>query len=164
MSTTESAMEDLSFTPKMFDHAKACYDAMLERSKDISGQKLWEGAATMLLVELGMPNSYYSNTIGFLKKAGCIELNRRGGGVGSPSLWLLNYPPTISMWIDINRKGGAGPEQEKVDKQVAEISKIVSEFRDIKIESVLIKQMVAKLIDETKELKSRIEVLENGEL
>ena len=34
----------------------------------------------------------------------------------------------------------------------------------MKIESVLIKQMVAKLIDETKELKSRIEVLENGEL
>jgi hypothetical protein len=57
-----------------------------------SGYMIWTGHTTQLFARLGMATPYYTTVMRALKKMGCVEQVRRGGG-NAQSKWRLVRRP-----------------------------------------------------------------------
>lgn len=77
----------------MYQHCKAVYEAMEARSEGLPDGRVYEGFLTKLFDELGLSVPYYSQVLTELKRMGCIEQAKRGGGTAM-SIWYLIQPPT----------------------------------------------------------------------
>lgn len=98
----------------LFDHCTTVFDEMFkeavpeetaERNYDggaahdqpnieivPSGYMIWTGHTTQLFARLGMATPYYTTVMRALKKMGCLEQVRRGGG-NAQSKWRLVRRP-----------------------------------------------------------------------
>lgn len=100
-------VEDASAPPAMFEHCKTVYEAMLSSAIDervsvggtmqSTGARIYEGHTTQLFQQLSLPTPYYTQVMRLLRRMGCIEQTRRGGG-NSKSKWRLVTPPELSAF------------------------------------------------------------------
>jgi hypothetical protein len=99
--------------PAQFDHCMRVY-AMMDsesRTEEVDGnpegmsveRKVWEGHTTRIFNDLRLSTPYYTSVMAHLKRMGCVEQLRRGGG-SATSLWLLIREPTL----DLYEKKGSG--------------------------------------------------------
>lgn len=88
--------------PKLFLHCSAVFERMKKQSKarmvENTHALVYEGFLTKLICEdLGLATPYYTSTMHYLKKMGCVRQLARGGGP-TPSLWELIREPDIDAF------------------------------------------------------------------
>lgn len=81
----------------LLEHCKLVYEAMDERSKQMTEGKVYEDFLTHLFTELGLSVPYYTQVTRALKSMDCIRMLRRGGG-RAPSKWMLIQEPTVELF------------------------------------------------------------------
>jgi hypothetical protein len=96
-------------TSAQFDHAVKVYQAMHARATtevftDDEGEenshKVYTGHLTRLFQELLLAVPYYTSVMNTLKRMGCVEQLRRGGG-NAPSKWVLYSEPKEEAFNDL---------------------------------------------------------------
>lgn len=108
--------------PAMFEHCQTIYNLMVDDSTEEAVQvpdhvlpglqdpeedveletvtrRVWEGRTTGLFQKAELPTPYYTKVIQNLKRMGCIEQLRRGGGAAL-SKWALCHDPSEELWTN----------------------------------------------------------------
>lgn len=129
-------------TPALFDHTKRVYDEMLKRSTKQSivfegmGDEpglldVYEGHLTTLItVDLGIANPYYTKIRDALVGQNCMAQIRRGGGVAL-SKWVLFRPPTEEGFREImERKTGPKGNVKILEQRVKGLTSMVNDLVD----------------------------------
>lgn len=94
----------MSISPAILGHCQSVYSKMFaESSQDHQGNRLWEGAGTRLVADLGLSNPYYTSIMAALQAMDCIRLGRRGGG-GQGSIWFLLQEPTDALYASVSER------------------------------------------------------------
>lgn len=82
----------------VYGHCENVYKAMLKESHTIThgGETavVYEGFLTRLFNDLGLSMPHYSSVMTELKRMGCVEQIKRGGG-GGKSQWRMLHAPTV---------------------------------------------------------------------
>ena len=116
----------------MFEHCLRVYATMAEeaeaetvRLENGSEQdvQMWTGALTKLFGRLEFSTPYYTYVMDHLKRMGCVEQFRRGGG-NTPSKWILHREPDAEAFENAIAEKPMGPkarldiiEQRQRDQQ-----------------------------------------------
>jgi len=115
---------------QVLEKAKIIYEAMEERADG----NLFQGFSTHLTASLGISTPYYTAVFRELKRMGCVEQVRRGGG-SSPSVWRLIQPPTEELIAatraNVNAEGVATIRRTMVDvlaQQIQDLNRRVSDL------------------------------------
>jgi hypothetical protein len=109
-------------TPANFLHCQAIYGRMqetaVEEIADEAGHKVttWTGATTELFKQLNLAMPYYTKVMNKLMAMGCVTQAQRGGG-GSPSKWVLHYPPELEMYESAKDKPHGRPSRRDEEVQ-----------------------------------------------
>lgn len=114
---------DVQTTPMIFDHCVSVYEEM-EKNKDSTAEpdKIYEGHLTKLFQELGLSTPYYTSVMKALKRMGCVEQIRRGGG-NAPSRWLLAKVPTEELFHNtIELKKPLGGRTAILEQRVSDMN------------------------------------------
>jgi hypothetical protein len=115
-------------TSAQFDHCVKIYNAMHERAKtevitDSEGNEqsvlVYTGHLTRLFQQLMMAVPYYTSIMSTLKRLGCVEQIRRGGG-SAPSKWALIGEPTEEAFNSL--KPRSRKSASRVDAQQQQIN------------------------------------------
>lgn len=120
----------------LFLHCQTAYKGMLSSAKgrvmfnDETGQEetiiVWEGMLTQFITgELHLSVPYYTKITRELKRMGCIEQLKRGGGT-APSQWRLLTEPTEEAWAKnrAKKKQSQGPQAAN-EQKFADLNKRV---------------------------------------
>jgi hypothetical protein len=110
--------EDL--VPALFQHCCDVYALMERQATKVGTRIIYEGFLTKLITEkpifLSVP--YYTSVRSSLVRMGCITQLRRGGG-SSPSLWVLNHPPTLQLFTHERPLKKAGTQRiDSLEQQI----------------------------------------------
>src|SRR5258706_10934436 len=113
----------------LFTHCEAVYNAMSEKSEVNPDGRVYEGFLTKLFDELELSVPYYSQVLTELKRMGCIEQVKRGGGTAM-SIWYLLEPPTEDAFKSLpeltrNALGGF-KIQRQFDSRIKELERRVN--------------------------------------
>lgn len=77
----------------LFTHCEQVYKEMVATAEATeAGDLIYTGFTTKLFKRLGLSVPYYSQVLTELKRMGCIQQIKRGGG-SAPSIWLLIGEP-----------------------------------------------------------------------
>jgi hypothetical protein len=141
--------------PALFLHAKAVWDKMAEEASDTDEGLVYTGSLVRLVTKqchLSMP--YYSSVTQALRRMGCAEQLRRGGG-GAPSQWVLIQPPTTELWehasdvllvpstVNPSRADQHAHMINDLTQRLGKLEREFAELRDAFIESARQKGQVA---------------------
>lgn len=145
-------MTDIDERPikALFDHCTTVFDEMFkdavpeettERNYDAgeakdytetaaTGYMIWTGHTTQLFARLGMATPYYTTVMQALKKMGCVEQVRRGGG-NSMSKWRLVRKPEEEAFEAAEKiKKPTGGSLEAVKQQVRSLNERLTVLED----------------------------------
>jgi hypothetical protein len=117
----------------MFEHCMRVYGTMFNEAVpenvtvegDVKQEVvMWTGALTKVFGRLELSTPYYTHVMEHLKRMGCVEQYRRGGG-STPSKWVLHREPTPDLFETAVGDKPVGPkarldilEQRLRDQQV----------------------------------------------
>jgi hypothetical protein len=87
----------------LFRHCLTIYKWMDNEAEDRTEGRVYEGSLSTLFVNVGLGQAYYPQVMGRLKKMGCVEMVRRGGGP-SPSQWILHKRPTEALFEAVKQQ------------------------------------------------------------
>lgn len=90
-------------TKAIYNHCKDAYAAMEEEAVTeqigTNNYKVYTGFLTRLMQDkLQLPVAYYSHVTAELRRMGCIEQLKRGGG-SAPSKWFIIKPPNEADFL-----------------------------------------------------------------
>ena len=92
----ESSIEEFEPTESTADYNERHQDAPI--AEGMKGRRrVWEGHTTRIFNNLELSTPYYTSVLNHLKRMGCVEQLRRGGG-SATSKWLLIREPTIDLY------------------------------------------------------------------
>lgn len=121
--------QKLEVLPALYEHCCTVYSGMYEKSKvDDLGRIVYEGHLTKLFVELRLSVPYYTTVTRELKRMGCVEQIRRGGG-GSESQWELIQTPTDVLWRHVGggaKKTAASARHHMLEQRINDLTKRVN--------------------------------------
>lgn len=143
----------------IYEHSVTIYTAMKQDARRVKldgvNASLWEGFATHLFSELGVPIPYYGKVLNALKEMGCIRLVKRGART-QPSKWALYKKPTRK---DFDVIAGKIKTKRRIDIEAAE-----QRIRDFErqLGGVDIGKAFAAMNKELKTLKGRVTKLEKA--
>lgn len=92
----------------IFHHCCTVYAEMDAEASEVMFEgrkaKLYEGFLTKLFQDqLNFSQAYYSQVMAELRRMGCVQSIKRGGGT-SPSRWVLLQQPTYEIYINLGGK------------------------------------------------------------
>lgn len=97
---------------------------------EANGYLIWTGHTTQVFARLGLATPYYTSVMQALKKMGCVEQVKRGGG-NSMSKWRLVRPPEESIFEAAEKlKTPVGGTQKALEQQVRDLNKRVLKLED----------------------------------
>jgi hypothetical protein len=129
--------EVLTAPPMMYEHCLRVYNAFDEEAKTenvniMDGEpvamKVWTGATTKVFQKLGLATPYYSSVMQHLKRMGCVEQYRRGGGA-TMSKWILHLEPTPDLYENTEAIGSNKSNHtrlEQVEQQIKDLNKKIN--------------------------------------
>jgi DNA-binding transcriptional regulator PaaX len=158
-------MSDVDEKPMkaLYDHCVTVFDEMFKEAVpeetmqasevdpvtstlEPTGYVIWTGHLTQLFARLGMATPYYTSVMQALKKMGCAEQIRRGGG-NSMSKWRLVRRPEEDFFT----------AAEKIKKPTqGSFAALEQQFRDMN-------SRVTALEDRYHDLVQNLPVMENVE-
>ena len=95
-----------------------------------SGYMIWTGHTTQLFARLGMATPYYTTVMQTLKKMGCVEQVKRGGG-NSMSKWRLVRRPEEQFFEAAEKlKKPIQGTQKALEQQVRDLNNRVLTLED----------------------------------
>jgi hypothetical protein len=95
-----------------------------------SGYMIWTGHLTQVFARLGMATPYYTSVMSALKKMGCVEQVKRGGG-NSMSKWRLVRRPEEDFFHAAEKlKLPTQGSQKALEQQVRDMNKRLTELED----------------------------------
>jgi hypothetical protein len=132
----------------MFDHCSRVYAAMFDaatpeeigeitdaaraQGKTLDTRMVWEGHLTRVFNQLELSTPYYTSVMNHLKRMGCVEQLRRGGGTQT-SKWQLHYEPTLELY----EARGSGPVNPTTLKGRVEELERLARDRDRKLNAIM---------------------------
>jgi hypothetical protein len=125
--------------PAMYEHCLRVYGTMeteaqyedvpVEGDGEAVSMKVWTGALTAVFRRLDLSTPYYTHVMQHLKRMGCVEQYKRGGG-GTPSKWVLYGAPTPDLFeTAVGPTSGAGTPStrlEAVEQQLRDQQKTIN--------------------------------------
>lgn len=112
----------------VYTHCERVYaEMMLEATAvevDDETVYIYEGFTTKLFEKLGLSMPHYSAVLQELKRMGCVEQVKRGGG-GAKSVWKLLEAPTLERFEEAPQRG-----TWETRKQNAELWQAVRTLRE----------------------------------
>jgi len=84
--------------PKLYGQCKDTYEGMEKASRPSEHGRIYMGALTGLIGDLGYNSGDYSRITKRLVQMGCITQLKRGAG-GTPSVWKLNTEPSYEAYL-----------------------------------------------------------------
>jgi hypothetical protein len=126
----------------LYDHCISVYEAMEEdavpeegvlegvgATEDI-GYMIWTGHTTQIFAKLGMATPYYTSVMSALKKMGCVEQVKRGGG-NSMSKWRLVRRPEEEAFLAAEKiKTPVQGSQKALEQQVRDLTARVNTIQE----------------------------------
>lgn len=96
-----------------------------------TGYMIWTGHTTHLFSRLGMATPYYTTVMTALKKMGCVEQIKRGGG-NSMSKWRLVRKPEEDYFHAAEKlQKPVQGSQKALEQQVRDLNKRVTTLEDV---------------------------------
>lgn len=139
--TEDALLEQPETLPAIFEHCQRVYEKMEAEAQLVpdsegpaTSQLIWEGHLTKLFAALHLSVPYYTSVTRELKRMGCVQQKRRGGG-NAPSQWIILTEPTEELFrSDMNRVQGLAAKKrgkvEMLEQQVKDLSKVVLQVKE----------------------------------
>lgn len=82
---------------------------------------VWEGRSTHLANEYGVSVPYFQQTLTHLRRMGCIETLKKGGGTTGLTVYHLIRPPSLTLWNEGTRDRVTHTRRDVVDQRHRDI-------------------------------------------
>jgi hypothetical protein len=125
----------------LYDHCVTVFDEMFKEAvpEDVSGvapdlaepgYMIWTGHLTQVFARLGMATPYYTSVMSALKKMGCVEQVKRGGG-NSMSKWRLVRRPEEDFFHAAEKlKSPTQGSQKALEQQMRDMNTRLTTLED----------------------------------
>jgi DNA-binding transcriptional regulator PaaX len=129
----------------LFDHCITVFEEMMSEATPeldhdpaaetpATGYMIWTGHTTQLFARLGLSTPYYTTVMDRLKKMGCVEQIKRGGG-NALSKWRLVRPPEEEFFHAAERmkkptQGSHAALEQQVRSLSIRLSSLEQQWRD----------------------------------
>jgi hypothetical protein len=134
----------------LYDHCITVFDEMFKEAEpeevpeglrldgeggavkpEATGYMIWTGHTTQLFARLGMATPYYTTVMQALKKMGCVEQVKRGGG-NSMSKWRLVRRPEEEFFEAAEKlKRPVQGSQKALEQQMRDMNKRLSDVESL---------------------------------
>lgn len=128
--------------PKLFEHCLKLYQLLDRKGSGESGDKIYVGSISPLVISLDLAPSYQSKLISRLKEMGSIAMLKRGSGAAK-SVWGLYKTPTIDDFYASDNTGDVKwrKDKEKYDEhaqRIKDLTKRINALEDFAREQGMI--------------------------
>lgn len=125
--TTSAPVRKDETPAALYTHCVNVYEKMLQEARiEPSGDVVWEGMLVNFITgRMNLSVPYYTTITRALKRMGCIEQIKRGGGT-APSQWRLVTEPTLTKFEDTQpRRSNRKPidKYEMLQDQLTQLSR-----------------------------------------
>lgn len=136
--TKLDVLEEERPTSAVYQHCVTVYKEMESQARqellgdppDQQSALVYEGHLTKLFASLQMATPYYTSIMKHLRRMGCVEQIRRGGG-NSPSRWQLAHAPTEDLFKNVESLAGRrSGKTEFALQQIRDQQRLINQLTD----------------------------------
>jgi hypothetical protein len=138
-------MIDTDVASAMLEHCQKVYEALQSDAvEELVGEDgdeqavlAWTGHMTKVIRDCGLPSPYYTTVLNHMKRMGCIEQARRGGGTAT-SKWYLWTAPTNELFTTAQsaKKSGGQVRMDMLEQGLKDLKRrveVIEKYLGVKL-------------------------------